>query len=159
MVINGSGKWTEWPQILDVQEYPDEESQKKAKEACYYEACLLNASSNYLGDEAELIFEEGEPGEGHTRCFFTGCVKIEFDFWPTHPKHVPYRNARNCWLQWLFITKIVVAPTNKEDPFVGTYFQCKIDAFPLDVKIWCKTITFSRVFADGTMKELHHLTI
>ncbi len=99
-----------------------------------YETEILHFSSNYFGDEAVLVYDDEEYNVIYR---FLECYKVNIEHEVSYKKNVPYKELITNQIPF-FIQRFDF--TVKE----GMY-KFKINAYPLDIEIWCKEIEVQRV--------------
>jgi hypothetical protein len=99
----------------------------------YFDAKVLQLNSNYISDEIELSFDNGDT---IVKCKFRGCYKSIFDHVRNYEKMRPVKEMTSAQMPY-YLQNIEISLSPEAD---NRFFICKINMFPLYVEIWFSDI-------------------
>jgi hypothetical protein len=95
----------------------------------YCDAKVIQLNSNYISDEIELTFDNGNV---IIKCKFCGCYKSIFDHEKNYKKMRPVKEMNSAQMPY-YLQNIEISESMETDNLL---FICKINMFPLNVEIW-----------------------
>ena len=133
-----SGELSVSIQIITLNKWSDvnmskDEMQKMIESWHYWDAPVTYLNCNHFADEIELAFNDDDVRVVYS---FTGCYKSTFNHVLGYDKLRPVREMTPSQVPY-FLQDIEV-DVDVEDGV--DFYVCKINMFPLSLKIWCKNI-------------------
>ena len=119
------------------------EFQKLIDALDYVDARVDRVEANYFADEVFLEYE-------NIWYLFSGCYDVHFDHVKSYDKMRPVREMNRAHVPY-FLQKVNI---EKKTEAGEDFLFCKIEAFPMDIKIMCKEMQILRIEKKGeNMKE------